>query len=179
MDKNYLTVLILLGGVVLCLVLFTFNQNIILEILIVISFTILFIMTGSHFISTNTSLSDIFGSTSSVNIIVDPTESDSTSGSTGSAYFIPGQYTYSEASSVCQKDNATLANIQQLNDAYNNGKEWCEYGWSDEMMALYPTQTTTWNQLKQKGQDSACGRPGVNGGYTNNPNLKLGVNCYK
>ena len=27
-------------------------------------------------------------------------------------------------------------------------------------------------------RDSDCGRPGINGGYMANPNLKFGVNCY-
>ncbi len=47
-------------------------------------------------------------------------------------------------------------------------------------MALYPTQKSTWEKL-QKGSPeyrSACGRPGVNGGYFDNPELRFGVNCY-
>lgn len=177
MDQKYLTVLILIGGIFLCLIFFVFNQNILLELLIVISLIILFFITGKHFISTNTSLS--YGDTSSVNIVVDPsTDSTTTDTSGNSAYFIPGEYTYDEAVQLCQKNNATIATIGQIYDAYNHGKEWCEYGWSDEMMALYPTQTSTWEMLKTQGKKT-CGRPGVNGGYTNNSNARLGVNCYK
>ncbi len=183
MDQNYLTILIIIGSILLCLLFYVFNQTILLEILIVISLIILFIMTGKHFISTNTSLTSMIGDTSTVDIIVDPdgdmpTDTSGNSSESGSAYFMPGEYTYDEAVQVCQKDNATLANIGQLYDAYNKGKEWCEYGWSDEMMALYPTQTSTWELLKGQGKKS-CGRPGVNGGYTNNSKAKLGANCYK
>lgn len=189
MDKNYLTVLILIGSIFLCLIFFVFNQSILLELLIVASLVVLFFITGQHFISTNTSLSNIFSDQSTVNITVDPnadlntpatemptTEAPSPS---GTAYYVPGQYTYSEASDVCKKDGATIANIGQIYDAYNKGKEWCQYGWSDEMMILYPTQTSTWENLKSQGKDHDCGRPGVNGGYTNQTNLKFGVNCYK
>lgn len=175
MDQNYLTVLILIGSIFLCLIFFVFNQTILLELLIVISLIVLFIITGKHFITTNTSLT--IGNPSTVDIVVDPS-GETDNDTTGSAYFIAGEYTYDEANQVCQKDNAKLATIGQIYDAYNHGKEWCEYGWSDEMMALYPTQTSTWEMLKNQGKKS-CGRPGVNGGYTNNSKAKLGVNCYK
>ena len=37
-------------------------------------------------------------------------------------------------------------------------------------------------KLKSKSKCSKsvnnCGRPGVNGGYFDNPNIKFGVNCY-
>jgi Extracellular link domain len=186
MDQNFLTILIIIGSIFLCLIFYVFNQTILLEILIVISLVILFIMTGKHFMSTNTTLSNVFGQTSTVDIVVDPngdlppdSSGNTPSGNTsGTAYFIPGEYTYDEAVQVCQKDNASLATIGQLYDAYNKGKEWCQYGWSDEMMALYPTQTSTWEMLKTQGKKS-CGRPGVNGGYTNNSKAKLGANCYK
>ncbi len=179
MDQQYLTVLIIVGGIILCLIFFVFNQNILLELLIVISLIVLFFITGKKFISTNTSLNtSLNDNTSIVDIIIDPSANLASDSSGNTAYFISGQYTYDEAIQVCQKDNAVIANIEQLYDAYDKGKEWCEYGWSDEMMALYPTQTSTWEKLKAEGKKT-CGRPGVNGGYTNNSNVKLGVNCYK
>jgi hypothetical protein len=47
-------------------------------------------------------------------------------------------------------------------------------------MAVYPTQTNTWEQLQNgpEEQRGACGRPGLNGGYFDNPELQFGVNCY-
>jgi hypothetical protein len=179
MDQQYLTVLIIIGGIFVCLIFFVFNQNILLELLIVISLIVLFFMTGQHFISTNISLNtSLDNDSATVGITVDPTADLSPDLSGNGAYFIPGEYTYDEAVQVCQKDNAVIANIGQIYDAYNKGKEWCEYGWSDEMMALYPTQSSTWENLK-KDNKKTCGRPGVNGGYTNNSNVKIGVNCYK
>ena len=46
-------------------------------------------------------------------------------------------------------------------------------------MALFPTQKSTWHKLQKiKGHKHDCGRPGINGGYIDNPNVRFGVNCY-
>ena len=66
-----------------------------------------------------------------------------------------------------------------MEDAYNNGGEWCGYGWSNGQMALFPTQKKTWNNLQKiPGHEHDCGRPGINGGYIDNPNVKFGINCF-
>ena len=63
--------------------------------------------------------------------------------------------------------------------AYNNGGNWCSYGWSEDQLALFPIQKSVYNELKQiKGHEHDCGRQGVNGGFMKNPLLKFGVNCY-
>lgn len=90
------------------------------------------------------------------------------------------QFTYDEASAVCAAYGAQLATLEQVMDAYNSGAEWCGYGWSAGGMALYPTQKTTWTELQREvdpGKRTACGRPGVNGGYMD-PSNKFGVNCF-
>jgi hypothetical protein len=46
-------------------------------------------------------------------------------------------------------------------------------------MAFFPTQKDSWNKYQKiKGHENDCGRPGINGGYMANPNIKFGVNCY-
>ena len=46
-------------------------------------------------------------------------------------------------------------------------------------MALFPTQKQTFENLKGiKGHEHDCGRPGINGGYIANPEVKFGVNCF-
>lgn len=88
-------------------------------------------------------------------------------------------YTYDDAQAICTAYGAKLATYDQIEDAYNNGAEWCNYGWSDGQMAFFPTQKETWNKLQQtKNRKNDCGRPGVNGGYFGNPLLRFGVNCY-
>jgi hypothetical protein len=88
-------------------------------------------------------------------------------------------YTYSDARAVCKSFGARLANYLDMERAYEDGAEWCSYGWSDDQMAFYPTQESTWNELqKDPKRRNKCGRPGVNGGFMANPYLRLGVNCY-
>jgi hypothetical protein len=95
-------------------------------------------------------------------------------------YHIPGNhYSYEESKSVCKALGGELANIKQMEDVYKKGGEWCSYGWSNNQMALFPTQHDHWNKLQTiKGHENDCGRPGINGGYIANPNVKFGVNCY-
>jgi len=99
------------------------------------------------------------------------------------------KYTYDDAQAICKSYDATLATYDQIEKAYNNGAEWCNYGWSDGQMILFPTQKNTWNKLqeldKKRGCNSKtpshkndCGRPGINGGYIANPYVKFGVNCF-
>lgn len=90
------------------------------------------------------------------------------------------QFTYDEAPAVCAAYGAQMATLEQVIEAYNSGAEWCGYGWSAGGMALYPTQKKTWQELQLEidpGKRTACGRPGVNGGYMD-PSLKFGVNCF-
>jgi hypothetical protein len=90
------------------------------------------------------------------------------------------RFTYDDAPAVCAAYDSQLATLEQILEAYNHGAEWCGYGWSVGGMALYPTQKGTWDALQQESDQSkrtACGRPGVNGGYFD-PTSKFGVNCY-
>jgi hypothetical protein len=90
------------------------------------------------------------------------------------------QFTYADAPAVCAAYGAEMATLEQIIDAYNHGAEWCGYGWSAGGFALYPTQKATWEALQgevDQSKRTACGRPGVNGGYFD-PTTKFGVNCY-
>lgn len=93
---------------------------------------------------------------------------------------IPGnEYNYEDAKSLCKAYGARLANYNEIEDSYKAGGEWCNYGWSEGQMALFPTQKDTYSQLQKiPGHENDCGRPGVNGGYMANPNIRFGVNCY-
>ena len=88
-------------------------------------------------------------------------------------------YTYTDAKAICQAYGAKLANYQEMDEAYQKGADWCNYGWSDEQMILFPTQMSTYQELqKVKGHEHDCGRPGINGGYISDKSKKFGVNCY-
>ena len=107
------------------------------------------------------------------------------------------RYTYEDAQSICKAYDSTLATYDQIENAYNNGAEWCNYGWSAGQMILFPTQKKTWEKLQKADENRGCpaavagqqtpttpshkndcGRPGINGGYIANPYARFGVNCF-
>jgi hypothetical protein len=96
-------------------------------------------------------------------------------------FYVEGEnYTFNDSAAVCAAYGAELASYDQLMEAFSLGAEWCGYGWSAGGMALYPTQESTWLSMQSNPMESArtaCGRPGINGGYFD-PRSKFGVNCY-
>ena len=45
-------------------------------------------------------------------------------------------------------------------------------------MALYPIQEDMFKKMSKKRKKECGGKPGINGGYFADKNLKFGVNCY-
>jgi hypothetical protein len=94
---------------------------------------------------------------------------------------VQGDFTYDDAQLVCAAYGAKIANYDQIEDTYQNGGEWCNYGWSEGQNAYFPTQKSTWLRL-QKNSDPAirksCGRQGINGGYIDDPTQQMGTNCF-
>ena len=89
------------------------------------------------------------------------------------------KYSYGDAKAICSAYDGRLATWKEIDNAYNKGADWCSMGWSDGQMALYPTQFDKWSKLQEiDGHKQDCGRPGVNGGYIANPNVRFGVNCF-
>lgn len=99
---------------------------------------------------------------------------------TKQVFNIPGnKYKYEDAKALCSAYSSRLATYDEVESAYNSGGEWCNYGWSDGQMVLFPTQKKTYDKLQKiEGHENDCGRPGVNGGYMKDPHLRFGVNCY-
>lgn len=90
------------------------------------------------------------------------------------------RYAYDDAEPLCKALGAELATYEQVKEAYDKGADWCNYGWVKGQRAIYPTQESTYEKLQAgpKEQRAACGKPGVNGGYFDNPELRFGVTCY-
>lgn len=90
------------------------------------------------------------------------------------------EYNYYDAEPLCQALGAELANYDQVKEAWQRGADWCNYGWVKGQVAIYPTQKSTWEKIQNGPSDekNACGQPGVNGGYFDNPEMRFGVNCY-
>jgi hypothetical protein len=159
----------------------------VMGIIIVAILVVLIIVNAfQYFFSINVTayIQDLFSPTTKVDIVVDQSTYQPTSVPEikfkKQVFNIPGNYyNYDNAKAVCQAYGANLATYDQLEKAYSNGAEWCNYGWSDDQLALFPTQKKTYDRLQTiPGHENDCGRPGVNGGYIANPNVKFGVNCY-
>ena len=96
------------------------------------------------------------------------------------AYHIPGNfYNYEDGEAVCAAFGGRMADVEDMLDAYEEGADWCSYGWTEGGMALFPTQLDSWRRLQEHpGLEKACGRPGLNGGYLGDKAFQIGVNCY-
>jgi hypothetical protein len=90
------------------------------------------------------------------------------------------KFAYYDAEPLCNALGAELATYEQVKDAWENGADWCNYGWVKGQMAVYPTQKETYDKLQMGPVDqrNVCGTVGLNGGYFDNPEFKYGVNCY-
>ena len=157
-------------------------------IFVIILVCILLIINGlTYFLGINlvSYISGLFNGTPTVNIIVDQNDAPVKPPVPEIRFIeevfnIPGNYyTYNDSKAICNAYGAKLASYDQLEKAYNKGAEWCNYGWSDGQMVLYPTQQSTYDKLQNaKGHEHDCGRPGINGGFIANPDVKFGINCY-
>lgn len=135
-------------------------------------------------ISVTAYIKDLFSPTTKVDIVVDQSTYEASPVPEikfkKQVFNIPGNYyNYENAKALCQAYGSDLASYEQIEKAYNSGAEWCNYGWSKDQLALFPTQIKTYDNLQTiPGHENDCGRPGVNGGYIANQNVKFGVNCY-
>lgn len=160
-------------------------------IIIIVVFIALVIINGlQYFLGVDiiANIENIFSGQPEIDVSVDTTRFNSASAPAPvpeiklkkQVFNIPGNtYVYPDAKALCTAYGAELATYKQVEDSYNKGGEWCNYGWSDGQLALFPTQQSTYDGLQQiEGHENDCGRPGVNGGFMANPQLKFGVNCY-
>ena len=133
-------------------------------------------------INVTTYVTDLFTSKPKIDIVVDQTNAPPVPEimRKNQVFNIPeNTYNFTNAKALCSAYGSRLATYKEVEDSYKKGGEWCNYGWSDGQLALFPTQQKTFDVLQNiKGHEQDCGRPGINGGYMKNPELKFGVNCY-
>ncbi len=164
----------------------TNGSNLMGIIILVILLCLLIVNALQYFFSINVTayISDIFAPVKKVDIVVDQTLYQPAPVPEirfkKQVFNIPGNYyDYENAKALCKAYGADLASYDQIEKAYNNGAEWCNYGWSANQQALFPTQKKTYDYLQTvPGHENDCGRTGINGGYMANPKLRFGVNCY-
>ena len=158
------------------------NSNSIFIILISL-FIIIFIIVGYFMLSGNMFKSTYRGKRNlniNTSCVSDCSSSNNTLNGEKEVFNIrDNMFSYDEARAVCKAHNSELATLEQMIEAYKRGANWCSYGWSEGQLALYPTQSDFWNRLQTDPyRKNECGKPGVNGGYFENPNYKFGANCY-
>jgi hypothetical protein len=164
----------------------TNGSNLMGIVIVVILLCLLIVNALQYFFSINVTayISDIFAPVKKVDIVVDQTLYQPAPVPEirfkKQVFNIPGNYyDYENAKALCKAYGADLASYDQIEKAYNNGAEWCNYGWSANQQALFPTQKKTYDYLQTvPGHENDCGRTGINGGYMANPKLRFGVNCY-
>lgn len=164
-----------------------------MEVLLWGVFVLLVLINGMTYIfniDITASIRNLFSATPEIDIIVDPDDlaGDSTDPittvpeikRTKQVFHVPGnKYGYNDSKAICKAYGSRLATWKEMDKAFKKGADWCSFGWSDGQMALYPTQYDKWAHLQKiDGHEHDCGRPGINGGYIANPNVKFGVNCY-
>jgi len=164
-----------------------------MEVLLWGVFILLLLLNGMSYIfnmDVTASIKNLFSQTPEIDIVVDPEDIAGDKTTTPSpvpelkikkqVFHIPdNKYNYENSKAICQAYGGRLATWKELSKAYDKGADWCGYGWSDGQMALFPTQYKKWKQLQTiEGHENDCGRPGINGGYIDNPDVEFGINCY-
>jgi hypothetical protein len=76
-------------------------------------------------------------------------------------------YTKDEASEECAKRSSRLAHPDELKNAYDNGAEWCSWGWASDGHAYMPNNNKKCNKST-----------GLISGKNIENKLRLGANCY-
>lgn len=89
------------------------------------------------------------------------------------------ELTYDDAKDVCKQYGSELADYDQMVHHYQHGGDFCNYGWSKNELALFPTQKKTWEKLQNAAPSKRdiCGHYGVNGGKFPK-HMRFGANCY-
>ena len=168
------TLVILLG------VILTSNSYSSLEYIMLVFFICIIVLLGTNYffgVQLTATLNDIFNGPK-INIdVVEPTENDSQPGR-NQTFHVKGNFDYTTSRAICKAYGATLATLEEVKQAHRHGGEWCEYGWSEDQMVLYPTQKSSWQKYQETDNKEQCGIPGINGGYNVRLNQKLGVNCF-
>lgn len=93
-------------------------------------------------------------------------------------FLIYNKYTYSEAKEICKLYSGRLATEADLEKAFNNGANWCNWGWLEGKKIAYPVQEKYWEQV-EKVHKGHCGpTAGINKLSNIEAGKKYSVNCY-
>jgi hypothetical protein len=93
-------------------------------------------------------------------------------------FLIYNKFNYVDAQKVCKLYNGRLATEEDLDTAFKNGANWCNWGWLDGKKIAYPVQEKYWEDI-EKVHKGHCGpTAGINKINNIDPLKKYSVNCY-
>lgn len=93
-------------------------------------------------------------------------------------FLIYNKYNYEDAKEICKIYSGRLATEEDLDKAFKNGANWCNWGWLDNKKIAYPVQEKYWEQV-EKVHKGHCGpTAGINKLSNIDPSKKYSVNCY-
>lgn len=94
------------------------------------------------------------------------------------AFLIYNKLNYSEAKEVCKLYSGRLATESDLDTAFQNGANWCNWGWIEGKKIAYPVQEKYWEDI-EKVHKGHCGpTAGINKIGNIDPLRKYSVTCY-
>ncbi len=93
-------------------------------------------------------------------------------------FLVYNKYTYSEAQEICKLYKGRIATEADLEKAFKNGANWCNWGWLEGKKIAYPVQEKYWEQV-EKVHKGHCGpTAGINKISKIDPSKKYSINCY-
>jgi hypothetical protein len=93
-------------------------------------------------------------------------------------FLIYNKLNYLEAKEVCKLYSGRLATESDLDTAFQNGANWCNWGWIEGQKIAYPVQEKYWEDI-EKVHKGHCGpTAGINKISNIDPLKKYSVNCY-
>jgi hypothetical protein len=93
-------------------------------------------------------------------------------------FLIYNKLNYLEAKDICKLYSGRLAKESDLDTAFQNGANWCNWGWIEGKKIAYPVQEKYWEDI-EKVHKGHCGpTAGINKISNIDPLKKYSVNCY-
>ena len=97
---------------------------------------------------------------------------------TKEVFLIYNKYNYLEAKDICKVYDGRLATEKDLELAFKNGANWCNWGWLDGEKIGYPVQEKFWLSVEKKHKGFCGPTAGINKIYNIDPLKQYSVTCY-
>jgi hypothetical protein len=93
-------------------------------------------------------------------------------------FLIYGSYTYPEAKEICKLYKGDIASLEQLDEAFKKGANWCTWGWLNEKYIAYPVQESYWKFIEKQHKGFCGPTAGVNKIKNIDISKRFSINCF-